>query len=77
MQEQFTPEEVYGVVLSLAKHKTSGPDGLPNEFLQAHWMDLRLWVMNIFDHLFQNTLDLREINKANIVMIPKKKPLRW
>lgn len=36
MAAPFSQEEVYSAVQELAKHKVSGTDGLPNEFLQTH-----------------------------------------
>lgn len=57
----------------LAKNKASGPDGLPNEFLQAYWPMLKSQIMQIMYGFYEGIIDLTRVNKANVVMIPKMK----
>lgn len=72
LQAPFTEEEVHKAVDLLAKNKASGPDGLPNEFLQVFLFQVKDNVMRMMKDIQHHNLDLGPINKANIVMIPKK-----
>lgn len=67
----FTVQEIESVVMSLGKNRASGPDGLPSEFLQNNWKDLKDQVIQIIMGFGNNTVDLTDINRANVVMIPK------
>lgn len=59
-------------VKQLARNKASGPDGLPNEFLQVHWPILKEEISFIVQGFYDHSIDLAPINQANIIMIPKK-----
>lgn len=72
LDDPFTPQEVEMAVFNLAKNKASGLDGIPNEFLQSYWLDLKEQVMTIVQGFYSNTIHLAEVNKVNIVMIPQK-----
>lgn len=71
LQQPFTLEEVKSAVQQLANNKASGPDDLPNEFIKVYWQELQGEIMQIFGSFYNNTLDLRFYNVANIVMVPK------
>lgn len=71
LQDPFTENEVQRAVNMLAGNKASGPDGLPNEFLRTFWPELRGEIMEIMKSFYDNSLDLSQVNKANVVMIPK------
>lgn len=73
LQDEFTEEEVRMAVKQLARNKSSGPDGLTNEFLQQYWEMLQPQVMQCFQQFYYGQLNLMTMNRANIVMIPKKK----
>lgn len=68
----FTATEIEAAVRQLAKNKSSGPDGLPNELLQKHWTLLKDEIFIIVQNFYNHTLNLEEVNQANIIMIPKK-----
>lgn len=74
LAEPFHEEEVKLAVKGLAKGKASGPDGLPNEFIQTYWAELKGDILPIMDDFYHNRLDLREMNRANVVMIKKRRP---
>lgn len=57
----FSEQEVQRAIRQLAKNKSSGPDGLPNEFLQEYWPELKSDVMNMVNAFFRHELDLRGI----------------
>lgn len=69
LQNSFTMEEVKISVRQLAKNKASGPDGLPNEFFQLYWPELKHEIMLGF---YQGPINLSQVNLANIIMISKK-----
>lgn len=68
----FTAQEVESAVNQLAKNKASGPDGIPNEFLQTYWTELKDEIMTIIHGFYDHQTSLATINQANVVMIPKK-----
>jgi hypothetical protein len=72
LEEPFSMFEIETTVRQLAKNKASGPDGIPNEFLQLHWMTVRDEVCRIIYSFYDHSLDLSRINRANNIMIPKK-----
>lgn len=67
----FTEHEIATAVRQLAKNRASGPDGLPNEFIQQFWDTLKGDVLQAFNQFYQGQLDLQTINCANIIMVPK------
>ena len=44
----FTEHEIATAVRQLAKNRASGPDGLPNEFIQQFWDTLKGDVLRLF-----------------------------
>lgn len=72
LQDPFTENVVQRAVNMLAGNKASGPDGLPNEFLRTFWPKLKGEIMEIMKGFYDNSLDLSQVNRANVVMIPKK-----
>lgn len=72
LQDPFMLEEVECAMRQLAKNKASGPDGLTNEFLHAYWHIVKEDIMLIMHGFHQGILDLTQINKANVIMVPKK-----
>ncbi|KAJ4789773.1 RNA-directed DNA polymerase (reverse transcriptase)-related family protein [Rhynchospora pubera] len=71
LEEPFTPHEVHRAVLTLAKNKASGPDGLPNEFAREKWGVVGHDIMRIFEDLYSFNLNLTGLNLANIILLPK------
>lgn len=72
LQDPFSHSEIEGAVRQLAKNKASGPNGIPNEFLQWHWQTIRFEVCDIIQAFYDHSLELSCINQANVIMIPKK-----
>jgi Reverse transcriptase (RNA-dependent DNA polymerase) len=68
----FSEGGIHKAATQLARNKASGPDRLPNEFLQSYWQVIKDDIYSLFQGFFNNTIDLKPINKANIIMISKK-----
>ncbi|XP_078150908.1 uncharacterized protein LOC144546241 [Carex rostrata] len=71
LDHPFSELEIQFAVASLAANKASGPDGLPNEFIKTFWPLVKGDIIQAFHQFYNGRLDLREINRANINMIPK------
>lgn len=72
LEEPFTLIEIEVAIKQLAKNKASGPDGLPNEFLQTHWLTIKEEICDIIQEFYDHRVNLESTNKANIIMIQKK-----
>lgn len=55
LEGEFTVREIELAVKGLGKNKALGPDGLPSEFLQLHWKELKIQVVQIIMKLICNT----------------------
>ncbi|KAJ3701655.1 hypothetical protein LUZ61_005360 [Rhynchospora tenuis] len=72
LADPFSESEIKRAVFALANDKSSGPDGIPNEFYKFNWDLLKDDLLDIFDSLYQGQLQLAYFNKANIVLIKKE-----
>lgn len=70
LHRPFHLHEIEQAVKQLANNKSSGPDGIPNEFVKLYWDDLKAEIMEIFHHFHRNDLNMQNLNMANIIMIP-------
>lgn len=73
LDNPFTPHEIEWTVQKLAKNKAVGPDGLPNEFVHIFWDQIKEEVVQIVQMFHNGDINLKEVNRANIIMIPKHK----
>jgi hypothetical protein len=71
LNEPFSQEEIHNAVMSLAKNKASGPDGLPAELIQMNWEVLAPDIISIVQDFYNLQIDLTPMNKAHIVLVPK------
>ncbi|CAL4980148.1 unnamed protein product [Urochloa decumbens] len=53
-----------------------GPDGFGPSFYKQFWPSLRGEVLHLFHHFHQRTLDLDGLNRAHLVLLPKKQGAR-
>jgi hypothetical protein len=70
--ENFSTEEITNTVLSLAKGKSVGADGLPAEFYQTYWSIIKDDIVEMVQTFSRNELDLWRLNRAVITLIRKK-----
>lgn len=72
LQSPFLEAEIEATVKQLALNNAFGPDGLPSEFVRNFWPLIKADVLQIFEGFYHNRVGLEDINKANIVFIPKR-----
>ncbi|KAJ3691840.1 hypothetical protein LUZ61_021004 [Rhynchospora tenuis] len=68
----FIEPEIKHAVMSLSNDKSSGPDGVPNEFYKLNWELVKGDLLAVFNSLFEGTLNLDSSNHARIVLIAKE-----
>lgn len=76
IQSDFSLQEIEAAVAQLAKNKASGPDGLPNEFAQTYWPEIKEEVVYLVQGFGKGEVNLQPYNQANLIMIPKKETTR-
>ncbi|XP_078175174.1 uncharacterized protein LOC144568677 [Carex rostrata] len=72
LQEPFSDREIESTIFSMANNRASGPDGLPSEFAKINWTEIKGELIRLVQEFYHETVDLRPLNTANIIMIPKK-----
>ena len=77
MELPLSENEILKIVKSLKKNKTPGEDGLPSEFYQVFWTDIKHYLINSFQYSYE-VGELSITQKRGILsLIPKKSdPLR-
>lgn len=70
--QNFTEREVHSAIKQLGTHRASGPDGVPNEFLKWYWPEIKKDILQLVQDFYDEKLDLAALNKANIILVPKK-----
>ncbi|GLT56023.1 hypothetical protein SLA2020_290970 [Shorea laevis] len=75
MNEDLCKEVSYAkiktVVFQLGAYKALGTDGFPGCFYQQHWDIIASDVCNAVRHFFNNGYMLKEMNRTQIVLVPK------
>lgn len=73
LTRSFTREEIGGVIKKMHPTKAPGPDGMQAIFYQKYWDIVGEDVSNYCLDFLNGEASLHEINKTNIVLIPKVK----
>ncbi|KAJ4792133.1 RNA-directed DNA polymerase (reverse transcriptase)-related family protein [Rhynchospora pubera] len=68
----FTESEIFQAISHLASGKASGPDGFSIDFFKKFWNIIKIDLMRAFQAFQDCSLDLSELNKAYISLVPKK-----
>jgi hypothetical protein len=68
----FTASEALQVVRSMNINSAPGPDGFGPAWYVATWETVRPYVMRLLAAFHSNNVDLGRINRAHIVLLPKK-----
>lgn len=71
LMEKFNAEEVLEAIKSMALLKASGIDGFTALFFQKYWHIVGRDVSPFCLEFFNGHMELHEINKTNIVILPK------
>ncbi|KAL4355323.1 hypothetical protein GQ457_06G003800 [Hibiscus cannabinus] len=66
-------EEIKNVVFSMGSSKAPGPDGFPGSFYHSFWDIIKVDLIAMVSHFFNFGFLDYELNKTNIVLIPKVK----
>jgi mannosylglycoprotein endo-beta-mannosidase len=73
LDSPFSDEEIWHAICLLPQDKAPGPDGFTGHFFKKCWPTIRADVVAAINSFYNNrNRDLNLLNKANIVLIPKK-----
>ncbi|XP_074289141.1 uncharacterized protein LOC141614281 [Silene latifolia] len=73
LRREYTEEEITDALNQMHPLKASGPDGMNGLFYQTYWDLVGPCVTRTVLAILRGESSPREINKTNIVLIPKKK----
>ncbi|KAL5759510.1 hypothetical protein ACOSQ2_018348 [Xanthoceras sorbifolium] len=73
LDEVFRSDEIKRVVFYLGPSKAPGPDGFHAVFFQKFWSVVGGDVTSVCLEVLGGKISIKEFNKTNIVLIPKKK----
>ncbi|XP_074274046.1 uncharacterized protein LOC141597480 [Silene latifolia] len=73
LRRAYTEEEITEALNQMHPLKAPGPDGMNGLFYQTYWDQVGPCVTRTVLAILRGELSPREINKTNIVLIPKKK----
>ncbi|XP_074287942.1 uncharacterized protein LOC141613105 [Silene latifolia] len=73
LERDYCEEEVLDALNQMNPLKAPGPDGMNGLFYQTYWSIIGPEVIRHVLQILRGTRSPREINKTNIVLIPKKK----
>ena len=76
IEREVEEQEIEGVVRKLAKGKSPGLDGIPNEFFQRFWDSIKADLGELVRGILNYGGFRRELNQSLIVLIPKSQTSR-
>lgn len=65
-------DEIRYAILSMNINASPGPDGFGPAFFKANWDLLKFDLLDLMNDFHKGTAELARINKAFIVLLPKK-----
>jgi hypothetical protein len=68
----FAAQEIEDAVRGMDRSSAPGPDGLGPSFYRAGWAVVWPTLQCAFDAFFTCSLDLVRINRAHVILLPKK-----
>jgi hypothetical protein len=73
LDRPFSHEEIWQAICLMLQNKAPCPDGFTERFFKLCWPIIRLDIMAAIDSLYNlRSQDLNLLNKANIILVPKK-----
>ncbi|XP_074336591.1 uncharacterized protein LOC141673749 [Apium graveolens] len=71
-----TNEEFKNALFQMHPDKAPGPNGMTPTFFQKNWQIVGNDVVNVVKEFFRDGTGMQELNRTNVVLIPKKKDPR-
>jgi hypothetical protein len=73
LEDPISLTELHTVIKQLNKEKAPGPDGFTGKFYKKCWDIIKLDLLEAISYLYnENSQGLSNLNKAHIVLLPKK-----
>jgi hypothetical protein len=73
LDRPFSEDEIWQAIRLMPQDTTSGPDGFTGLFLRKCWQTIRHNIIDAINSIYNlRCQDLTLINKANIILLPKK-----
>ncbi|CAN6253863.1 unnamed protein product [Urochloa humidicola] len=72
----FTRDEIRSALFAMDANASPGPDGFGPSFYKAFWSELEPRVLTLFDQFYRDAADLDALNRAFLVLLPKKSDAR-
>lgn len=68
----FMPDEIRAALFAMDMNSSPGPDGFGPSFYRSFWTKIEPAVLNLFAAFHDGSLDLDALNRAHLVLLPKK-----
>jgi hypothetical protein len=72
----FSRDEIRAALFAMDRNSSPGPDGFGPSFYCSFWPQLEPAVTHLFDAFHSGTLELDTLNRAHLVLLPKKEAAR-
>lgn len=66
------PDEIRAALFAMDMNSSPGPDGFGPSFYRSFWTKIEPAVLNLFAAFHDGSLDLDALNRAHLVLLPKK-----
>ncbi|CAO2039804.1 unnamed protein product [Urochloa humidicola] len=76
LSRPFTTEEISEALFAMDKNASPGPDGFGPSFYAHFWQTIRADLHHLFDCFHASTLELDGLNRAHLILLPKKQGAR-
>lgn len=72
LSRPFTLEEIKAALWAMKDDASPGPDGFGSAFYKSNWDLVKLDLLNLLTDFHAGKADLKRLNTAHIVLLPKK-----
>ncbi|CAN6228896.1 unnamed protein product [Urochloa humidicola] len=76
LSRPFSLSEITQALFAMDMNASPGPDGFGPSFYKHFWAKLRDDVLRLFNNFYNGTLDLDGLNRAHLILLPKKQGAR-
>ncbi|KAF8672185.1 hypothetical protein HU200_049753 [Digitaria exilis] len=77
LSRPFEPDEIAAVFRGMNPNSSPGPDGFSPSFFVTFWYVVKNDVLDVFASFFDHSLSLDGLNRAYLVLLPKKDGARY